>query len=67
MSVGEVDYDIVRRLSKRLEAPEGKSEAETRRTTVTRRPRVTWSGDHLMPEIHVGSMKVNWDHSKSWV
>ena len=40
-----------RRLSKRLEAP-GKPEAETRRTPVTCRPRVTWSGDHRMSEIH---------------
>ena len=41
-----------RRLSKRLEAPDFKSEAETGRTTVTCRPRVTWSGDHRMSEIH---------------
>ena len=41
-----------RRLSKRLEAPEVKSKAETRRTTVACRPRVTWSGDHPMSEIH---------------
>ena len=44
------------RLSKRLEAP-GKSEAETRRTTVTCRPSVTWSGDHRMSEIHVAQRR----------
>ena len=26
---------------------------KTRRTTVTCRPRVTWSGDHRMSEIHL--------------
>ena len=51
-----------RRLSKRLEEPEVKSEAETRRTTVTCRPRVTWSGHHRMSEIHELAQKVKWDH-----
>ena len=54
------ETNVPRRLSKRLEAP-GKSEAETRRTTVTCR-RVTWSGHHRMSEIHELAQKVKWDH-----
>ena len=56
-----------RRLRKRLETPEVKSEAETPRTTVTGRPRVTWSGDHRMSRNPRVGSKVNWDHSESWV
>ena len=47
----------VPRCEKRTQVPVEKvgstwQKAETRRTTVTCRPRLTWPGDHRMSEIH---------------